>query len=57
MSVKIDMDMPTSCATCKLSKFINMINDEKKWWCILEEKYSPILPTKKPKWCPLKEDK
>lgn len=57
MTVKINMDMPKTCASCQLSKFVNMIDDSKKWFCIVEEKYSPILPTRRPSWCPLKEDK
>ena len=54
MTVKIEMDMPTTCATCKLSQFIHK-GDNSKWYCTIKEKHSRLFPTKRPTWCPLQE--
>lgn len=55
MTVKIDMEMPSSCAKCKFGILEGYNN--RRWFCISEYKYYHIHPTKRPTWCPLKEVK
>ena len=56
MPVKINMEMPTSCAKCKFGR-LERDPDNPRWFCISEYKYYRIFPTKRPSWCPLQEVK